>query len=295
MHAMSETTPTPVQRRRLTFKRLLLALVLGLAAWWSVGWWLAVRPDFVLRYPDRGSLKSLEKRTGNQKAEFRVVPTYDGPDLLVIQIPHLKQPDYVTLEFRDPATGNLRKTINHSAREYFGSSEAHMIDQSPGDVIYEYFWLEVYLDGKADSITFIAHDDLPHTVPGTNQRVVMRDSLDEMVRWLENWPWLAGLISRLHGHREIALVEVEGDRRLWGLPRRDQQGEGLRVYSAKGSRRVLFHRTYSSEHELLAFTLPVHASSPWWPRSAGLLIAALVLVGRQGRGGFVGGVAARQN
>jgi hypothetical protein len=45
--------PSPPPRRRLTFKRLLLALVLGLGAWWGVGWWLSPRPVFALRHTDQ--------------------------------------------------------------------------------------------------------------------------------------------------------------------------------------------------------------------------------------------------
>src|SRR5690349_13983484 len=50
MHAMSSSPPF---RRRFTLKRLLLALVLGIAAWWGVGWWLSPRPVFRLRYSDQ--------------------------------------------------------------------------------------------------------------------------------------------------------------------------------------------------------------------------------------------------
>jgi hypothetical protein len=52
MHAMPSSSAT--RRRRLTFKRIFLALVLGLVTWWGVGWWLSPRPLYTLKYPDRG-------------------------------------------------------------------------------------------------------------------------------------------------------------------------------------------------------------------------------------------------
>src|SRR5436190_3521708 len=54
MLAMPEVPSTPF-RRRLTFKRVLLALVLGLSSWWGVSWWLSPRPLYTLhlgRDPD---------------------------------------------------------------------------------------------------------------------------------------------------------------------------------------------------------------------------------------------------
>src|SRR5262245_25824472 len=58
MHAMRVEALRPVHKpRRLTFRRMLLALVLGLSAWWGVGWWLAPRPLYTLRYPDSVIIK----------------------------------------------------------------------------------------------------------------------------------------------------------------------------------------------------------------------------------------------
>jgi hypothetical protein len=54
MHAMPPPSPTPA-RRRLTFMRVLLAIVLGLAAWWGVGWWLSPRALWTLRLSARPS------------------------------------------------------------------------------------------------------------------------------------------------------------------------------------------------------------------------------------------------
>jgi len=53
MHAMSSAILTPAQRpRHLTLRRVLLAIVLGLAAWWGVGLCLSPRPLYTLWFPN---------------------------------------------------------------------------------------------------------------------------------------------------------------------------------------------------------------------------------------------------
>jgi hypothetical protein len=53
MDEMPADVPTPDKRfRRLTVRRVLLAVVLGLVAWWGVGWWLSPRPLWVRAFPD---------------------------------------------------------------------------------------------------------------------------------------------------------------------------------------------------------------------------------------------------
>src|SRR4029078_9201595 len=66
---MPPTSPTPA-RRRFTFKRLLLALVLGLAAWWGVGWWLSTRALWTLRFEDKGVAENYSNEQGDQGIGF---------------------------------------------------------------------------------------------------------------------------------------------------------------------------------------------------------------------------------
>jgi hypothetical protein len=54
MHAMPDAPPTPARRRRLTFRRVLLAVVPGLAAWWGNSELLALRPDWTLPLHEPG-------------------------------------------------------------------------------------------------------------------------------------------------------------------------------------------------------------------------------------------------
>jgi ferric-dicitrate binding protein FerR (iron transport regulator) len=64
MHAMPSSPPTPAKcPRRLTPRSVLLALVLGLAAWRGVGWWLSPRPLYTLRYEYEEDVNSSRAET----------------------------------------------------------------------------------------------------------------------------------------------------------------------------------------------------------------------------------------
>src|SRR5690242_7403317 len=102
MHPMPLPSPAAKPRRRLTLRRVLLALMLGVMAWWGVGWWLAVRPDIVLRYAG---------------GEVRVVPALDGPGPMILLLSSADS-NQVTLEYRDPDTGRLQSARTLPAGQY---------------------------------------------------------------------------------------------------------------------------------------------------------------------------------
>src|SRR5262245_37467712 len=95
MPTMHTDTPIPAKRPcRLTFHRVLLAVVLGLAAWWGVGWWLSPRPLYTLRFPLSGPyrLPSVPQAF----VIFRVGIS-EGRELLVLR-PNVPVPHQLTLE-----------------------------------------------------------------------------------------------------------------------------------------------------------------------------------------------------
>jgi hypothetical protein len=90
MHAMPPPVPSP--RRRLTFNRLLLALVFGLAAWWGVGWWLSPRALYTLKYPNDAGYPSevmppyFNASPLDRDGKFMLVVTSDSCDYHVVDL-----------------------------------------------------------------------------------------------------------------------------------------------------------------------------------------------------------------
>src|SRR4051794_27820406 len=146
MHAMSASTPTPARRPRLTLKRVLRALVLGLAAWWGVGWWLAVRPDCTLRFPGHRALRHAD---GAMIAQFRVFPGFDRHDVLAVLIPNYPASDSVTLDNYDLATGLLRDRTRFSRREFLASGTGSALERAPSCLVHHSGWLPAYLEEDA--------------------------------------------------------------------------------------------------------------------------------------------------
>src|SRR5262245_30530362 len=93
---LSNPDPKP---RRLTLRRVLLALVLGLAAWCGVGWCLSPRPLYTLRF------HVGEGRNGRYDEEFHA--TLYHSQALKVTLPHTPGPGRVTLHAFDLPTGRL--------------------------------------------------------------------------------------------------------------------------------------------------------------------------------------------
>lgn len=87
--------------------RVLLILVLSLATWWSLGWYLSPRPVFTLHYPDMGSLFENGEKDGNEIAGFGVVPFDREGRMLLVQRPNIPQAGLATFELIELATGRV--------------------------------------------------------------------------------------------------------------------------------------------------------------------------------------------
>src|SRR5262245_25891486 len=134
MHAMPSLS---LPHRRLTFKRLFLALVLGLAAWWGVGWWLSPRPLYTLAYPtDPITRQTLDTNilTAGQ-LHFRAMGLDREGHLLLVQAPLSSDPPpddglhrFVRWEIRDLPTGRLLANYElpeaEVSRYYFDNTNA---------------------------------------------------------------------------------------------------------------------------------------------------------------------------
>jgi hypothetical protein len=109
---MPSPSSTPA-RRRLTFKHLLFALVLGLAAWWGVGRWLSPRPLYTLRYPIHESYTNGTRFSSMELTrEFSARPFELGGRHLRIEIPQGERRGSAMWEVRETATGRLLKTLD---------------------------------------------------------------------------------------------------------------------------------------------------------------------------------------
>ena len=109
MHAMADSASTPVPKpRRLILRRVLLALLLGLATWWGVGWWLSARPLYTLHFPD------IHEDIWNLQAEsplsFLTHPIDREGRLLFVLRPKCPGPGQITIEVVELATGQTSAT-----------------------------------------------------------------------------------------------------------------------------------------------------------------------------------------
>lgn len=111
----------PMRLARPRFRRLLLALLLGLAAWWGVSWWLSVRPLYTLRFPVHEATKqsrqfqSISSFTA-QPRHFYVRPLDTAGSHLLISLPTGDGFDPAHWEVRDSATGRLVTTFDLPAQ-----------------------------------------------------------------------------------------------------------------------------------------------------------------------------------
>src|SRR6185369_8970370 len=101
----------------------------------------------------------------------------------------------------------------------------------------------------------------PSTVPGW-----LRDWA-ESVKFARTW---------LRSTAEVAIVDTRRDAVVWRTSYAMEWDDSVDV-TAQGRFLIETH-VAGYEHVVNVIALPLAYYSPWWPRAAGLLIAALVLV-----------------
>jgi hypothetical protein len=258
--------PTPT-RRRLTCKRVLLAVVLGLVAWWGVGWWLSPRPILELHYPDTGKLALPPDDHAMLAFDVRVT----AKNRLILIRPNAPTLNRITFDQFNVLNGENLGTEVCNASEFL----AHPLTRADG---FSGPGFSAHTPaGWTETIWFSAKPEFH--IAGTQQYVtnVTTFSLGErMDEWIDRMPWVASLIGR----GGFAVTDNAG-KVLWRVPIDYQGGARMSGFKApSGSHLVLIH-SQRGTHSIYTFAVPLVASSHWWSRAAGLLVAALVLLVRR--------------
>ena len=278
MHAMPADVATPVHEpHRLTFKRVLLALLLGLAAWWGVGWWLSPRALYTLRFANTHDLRTF--RNGF-KAFFYV--SFD-PEFLVIHHPNVESEE-MTLEWFDLLRGTRVKEQTYSASRDFSatghtSTEGRIVAlivggpfvRRDGKYPPQFSWVETTRDTSDAARRVIGHGQSIH---GDSPNVLAQLlPLKSLTGW---------------GSRRVGIWEEDRERFLWSTQLGAEIRDYVRAYALVDHDWVVFHSSNAGVHEVSVFKVPLSSYSPWWPRSAGLLAAAFVLFAHRRSRGLLG-------
>ena len=257
--------------RRLTIRRILLALVLGLAAWWGVGWWLIPRAALALRFPDLGSIQL--PGSFYSPAVFQVA--LDTQDLFHVCRPNYPVAGSITVERFDLRKGELLKSEGFAATEY---RRHHRMTQ-------EGTWL--LLNGvmavSSDTPGKFEHlRDYPEWEQSVRFRYASYGPLDEVREYFPD-------VVRWMNRPSVGVWDDAGDRFLWSAPAYDTRRGGLNwtdILTNERGRFVVVIQSGEKQHDIAVLELPIARISPWWPRSAGLLTTALVLFARRRRRGL---------
>jgi hypothetical protein len=108
---------------RLRFRRVLLATILAIAAWWVLGWLLAVRPNYTLRYAVDADSASIKKTTRVAPARSfgyyvngRSIRPFDRDgQYMLLNVP-VEEPGDARYEIRRTANGELIKILDFPSR-----------------------------------------------------------------------------------------------------------------------------------------------------------------------------------
>jgi hypothetical protein len=273
MHAMPADTPTPTKRpRRLTFRRVLLAVVLGLAAWWGVGWWLSPKPVLFLRYYDQDSAPQRSRRMPSASflveldPQDRVLVWRQSPSA-DISLDHFdlrsrSTPPPELLTQADYDMQSARRDAVKGSHLLANGIPAHRTDQRDGfDHLRSY----------------------PEWKQSVRLRYVSFGPLD---RVLMHMPVVSNWLYR----PQIGVWHDEGGRFLWSVPKYDTWGGddgSTYVLTNEIGRFVVFVQSLGRQHEISVMEIPLTSNSPWWSRSAGLLTTSLVLFARRRRRGLI--------
>jgi hypothetical protein len=244
--------------------RMLLALVLGLAAWWGVGWWLSPRPILALHYPDNGKL--FLPPDNHSRVDFSFFVTEQ--DRLILHRPNVPSQNRITFEQFDLTTGKYLGSQECDASDYEAHPLARAINQGGRyfSILSYAAWPDTIRQGtKADFL-----------IPDTQQRVTkpfafsFGERIDE---WINGAPWVARLI----GKTVVAITDDSVGRVLWSVPIDYGVDSVTSGFATDPGSHLVLLLSQSGVHSVYAFERPLGTPSPWWSRSVGLLIAAVVL------------------
>ena len=181
-------TPAP-KSRRLTFRRLLLAVGLGLGTWWVTSWWLSPRPLYTLRFRELGSLPSQNTDWLFQSRVHLYI--IDDTRFLVLQL-NAPEAGQVTVRFRELATGILTEEKTYDAEDYltthsFPPKLKSLLDTSDTSGA-RLIWpgTEVHIKQRPNYLTHRLIPDSTQTIREEEDRFSLGAELDGLLRKL---PW----------------------------------------------------------------------------------------------------------
>jgi hypothetical protein len=272
-NATMSTAAPALRRRRLTFKRALLAVLLGLAAWWGVGRWLSPWTLCRLRYPD-----SISQQLPSEFSRFKVGGGHfkfwlgvDDKDTLIVQRPNVPDAGRVAFELIDLTTGNHLPTVVCEVQDCSNHPRAIQMELGVGRWTQFMSFRDVSGSGGQANTHLL-------DIPGSRQQVRREKSSlvsgSSITSWLRDGPWIWDRLCR----DEVVIRDPDLDRSLWCVPV-PERGATF-VFLTKSGAFLGVHQEADGWHEVSVARVPMSSYSPWWCRSAGLLIAALSLIAR---------------
>ena len=191
---------------------------------------------------------------------------------LFVRRPPTPLPGEFTLELFDLPTGRLLKSRSYRDEETtrawsefpFTNGGVTVIDPTHEPALS---MSDPRLEKEPNLLYPLGHGQSLHCEPDLFSRG------GPLATFLDAWPWARDWCSG--DGLEIGVWDCERRHFLWGMALKSIYHGRIRLTS--DGNYALFDRTSALGRELAVLELPICATSPWWSRSAGLLIAALVL------------------
>jgi len=128
----------PPKRKRLSLLNITLALALGTIIWWCVDSWLGIKPDYLLRFPNRGELPN-DRKGYKTPFSFYAQAADVEEKYLVLQRPNFPGAQVITTELRDLRTGHAIVSHQETLHERYNSiidySMPHELANANGSLI----------------------------------------------------------------------------------------------------------------------------------------------------------------
>ena len=252
--------------KKLTIGRVLLALLLGASTWAALSWYLSPGPLYTLRFPDTGL---IEQPFPGPTYHFLV--GVDAQGRLHLERPNVPGPGRLQVECYDLASGRLLTSETHDAAKYLDKFEAAWWGFGVNHHVYVLPPIES-TSPRADRELFpiSGSDQVVRVAPAP---VSMGEFLDDLLRRVP------GTAEWLNPDRhEAGVWDQARGRFLWSVPVFFRLDWITQVFDTTEGDYLVVEQRRQGRLLVSVLKLPLLTYSPWWSRSAGLLVVGLVLL-----------------
>jgi hypothetical protein len=198
----------------------------------------------------------------------------------------------VTLEWRELATGRLHASRVYEFDQFVGTDRSfkagtRLLDSrfdrglrpSPSVIRTS---PSVMRSGSV--ATYLGYNELlkvsnsAQSIREAETKFSLGSMLDSFLSYV---PWLAERLNE--SQIRVGIWDADSGQFLWRAREQSQDGSYIRITSSEDHHFLVVDELRDGMHTISMIELPLKLNSPWWSRSAGLLIAALVLFARRRR------------